>query len=63
MAIVPTWYEMSHRFSHRHNIEFNRSKIRALPPIITGKTIMVWSLYNYMLIWSLRIIKNSGIIK
>ena len=28
------WYKMMHKFSYEHNIEHNRSKIRALQPKI-----------------------------
>ena len=31
------WYKMMHKFSYEHNIEYNRSKIRALHPSIIGK--------------------------
>ena len=31
------WYKMMHKFSYEHNIEHNRSKIRALHPEIIGK--------------------------
>ena len=30
------WYKMMHKFSYEHNIEHNRSKIRALDPKIIG---------------------------
>ena len=30
------WCKMMHRFSYGHNIEHNRSKIRALHPKIIG---------------------------
>ena len=32
-----TWYKMRHKFSPEHNMEHNRSKIRALHPIIISK--------------------------
>ena len=34
---MPIWYKMMHEFSYKHNIERNRSKLRALNPEIVGK--------------------------
>ena len=31
------WYKMMHKFSYEHNIEYNRSKIRALHPKIISR--------------------------
>ena len=31
------WYKMRPKLSHKRNIEHNRSKIRALHPIMVGK--------------------------
>ena len=33
------WYKMMHKCSYEHNIEHNRSKIRALHPEIIGKKL------------------------
>ena len=45
--IMLMWYEIMHMFSYEHNIEHNRSKIRALHPKIIGK---IYLEVNYMLI-------------
>ena len=47
------WYKMMHKFSYEHNIEHDRSKIRALHPTnnsLVGKHLAIWSLT--MLIYS-----------
>ena len=36
---MPIWYKLMHEFSYEHNIEHNRSQIRALHPKITGKSL------------------------
>ena len=46
---------MMHKFSYKHNIEYNRSKIRALHPKTIGK-IYLEPNYTYL------VIKNNKII-
>ena len=48
---------MMHKFSYQHNIEHNRSNIRALHPKIIGKVYLEPN-YIAMLIQSLKIIKS-----
>ena len=33
------WYKMMHMFSYDHNIEHNRSKMRALHPKVISKNL------------------------
>ena len=49
------WYKMIHMFSYDHNIEHNRSKIRALHPKIIGKIYLEPNYANL-------VIKNNKIL-
>ena len=51
------WYKMMHKFSYEHNIEYNRSKIRALHPKIIGKNLSIKSNnYTNLVIKTIKII-------
>ena len=49
------WYKMMHRFSYEHNIEHNRSNIRALHPKIIGKNYLEPNYANL-------VVKNTKIV-
>ena len=54
-------YKMMHKFSYEHNIEHNRSKIRALYPKIIGKIYLELN-YANLVIKIIKSYTNCGII-